>query len=119
MNQSNDQLMNSSEKPAKNLSNVFRDIDEKKIQSDAKDIEDDSHNILQLRRNRTMQSTSHQNVEQSQPLNITSSASIQLHSNETDSIESQSISVANVTSANDGQTTEQTPKRRRRHRQRR
>lgn len=39
------------EKPAKNHSNVFRDIDAKKIQSDAKDIEDESTNILQSRRN--------------------------------------------------------------------
>lgn len=39
------------EKPVKNLSNVFRDIDAKKIQSNAKDIEDESTNILQSRRN--------------------------------------------------------------------
>lgn len=38
------------EKPVKNLSNVFRDIDAKKIQSNAKDIEDESTNILQSRR---------------------------------------------------------------------
>lgn len=39
------------EKPVKNLSDVFRDIDAKKIQSNTKDIEDESTNILQSRRN--------------------------------------------------------------------
>lgn len=39
------------EKPAKNVSAVFRNIDERKIQSDTKDIEDESgNNILQARR---------------------------------------------------------------------
>lgn len=41
----------SDEKRMKNLTNVFRDIDAKKIQSNAKDIEDESKNILQSRRN--------------------------------------------------------------------
>lgn len=39
------------EKPEKNISEVFRDIDEKKIQSNAKDIEDESKNILKTRQN--------------------------------------------------------------------
>lgn len=40
------------EKSSKNHSNVFRDIDDaKKIQSNAKDIEDESTNILQSRQN--------------------------------------------------------------------
>lgn len=38
------------EKPNKNITDVFRDIDEKRIQSDTKDIEDETGNILQLRR---------------------------------------------------------------------
>lgn len=38
------------EKPTRNVSEVFPHIDEKKIQSNAKDIEDESGNILQTRR---------------------------------------------------------------------
>lgn len=38
------------DKPSKNVTDVFRDIDEKKIQSNTKDIEDESGNILQTRR---------------------------------------------------------------------
>lgn len=38
------------EKLVKNQSNIFRDIDAKKIQSNAKDIEDESTNILQSKR---------------------------------------------------------------------
>lgn len=38
------------DKPSKNVTEVFRHIDEKKIQSDTKDIEDESGNILQTRR---------------------------------------------------------------------
>lgn len=38
------------EKPSKNVTEVFRDIDEKKIQSNTKDIEDESGNILHTRR---------------------------------------------------------------------
>lgn len=39
------------QKPIKNISTVFRNIDERKIQSDTKDIEDESgNNILQARR---------------------------------------------------------------------
>lgn len=39
------------QKPVKNVSAVFRNIDERKIQSDTKDIEDESgNNILQARR---------------------------------------------------------------------
>lgn len=37
-------------KPNKNVTEVFRHIDEKKIQSNTKDIEDESENILQTRR---------------------------------------------------------------------
>lgn len=37
-------------KVTKNVTEVFRDIDEKKIQSNTKDIEDESDNILQTRR---------------------------------------------------------------------
>lgn len=46
------------EKPVKNLSDVFRDIDAKKIQSNTKDIEDESTNILQSRRNIQIDSNS-------------------------------------------------------------
>lgn len=38
------------EKPEKNITDVFRHIDEKKIQSDTKDIQEESENILQTRR---------------------------------------------------------------------
>lgn len=38
------------DKANKNVSGVFRHIDEKKIQSNTKDIEDESGNILQTRR---------------------------------------------------------------------
>lgn len=38
------------DKPDKNVTEVFRHIDEKKIQSNTKDIEDESGNILQTRR---------------------------------------------------------------------
>lgn len=38
------------DKASKNVSAVFRNIDEKKIQSNTKDIEDESGNILQTRR---------------------------------------------------------------------
>lgn len=38
------------DKASKNASGVFRHIDEKKIQSNTKDIEDESGNILQTRR---------------------------------------------------------------------
>lgn len=43
-------VANVDEKLTKNLSNVFRNIDAKKIQSDTKDIEDESGYILQNRR---------------------------------------------------------------------
>lgn len=45
------------EKPVKNHSEVFRGIDAKKIQSNTKDIEDGSTNILQSRRNTHIDST--------------------------------------------------------------
>lgn len=41
------------EKPIKNINDVFHDVDEKKIQSNTKDIETEPGNILQLRRNFT------------------------------------------------------------------
>lgn len=46
------------EKPEKNVSDVFRHIDEKKIQSDTKDIQTESENILQTRRTVLTTSTS-------------------------------------------------------------
>lgn len=45
--------MNTNEKPVKNYNDVFRDFDEKKIQSNTKDIEEKSDNILQSRQNFT------------------------------------------------------------------
>lgn len=51
-------LTNTGEKLVKNQSNIFRDIDAKKIQSNAKDIEDESTNILQSKRNPSMSASS-------------------------------------------------------------
>lgn len=51
MNLESQTTITADEKPVKNLTNVFRDIDAKKIQSNTKDIEDESTNILQSRRN--------------------------------------------------------------------
>lgn len=52
INQNENQLSsNSDEKPVKNINDVFRDVDERKIQSNTKDIEEDSDNILQSKRN--------------------------------------------------------------------
>lgn len=59
------------EKPVKNHSEVFRGIDAKKIQSNTKDIEDGSTNILQSRRNTYIDSTTTTTTSTSTPPPIT------------------------------------------------
>lgn len=62
------------EKPVKNHSEVFRGIDAKKIQSNTKDIEDGSTNILQSRRNAYIDSTT-TTTSTSSPISTTFAAS--------------------------------------------
>lgn len=80
-------LSSSSEKPAKNFSNVFGDIDEKKIQSDTKDIEStDSQNIVVQRRNKTMP-----NIVYTQPSEAQTIDRNAANANETSVIESSKL----------------------------
>lgn len=89
------------EKPVKNLSNVFRDIDAKKIQSNAKDIEDESTNILQSRRNtQTDLNTS--------TSTITSSSTSRSTTTTTSEPTAEKNTNSILSFANDASTTEQT-----------